>query len=166
MTSGGVTPAPAGFPTSYLGLAGIDTLLAPGDGDAADGGTGSTPWRVDQVTYPEVVDLLKQGATTSNAAILFGGTWCPNTRPVLPYINEYAQQNNVEVFNFDTVLDGGTVGGSTTSQSNRCRPATTRARAGRTAIRRTTRHSSTEIWSALTSTTSRPNTTRPSLPGT
>jgi hypothetical protein len=81
------------------------------DADAADG------WRVNQVTYPELVDLLKH-ATTANAVILFGGTWCPNTRPVLPSINKYAQQNDVEVYNFDTVLDGGLVGGATTSASN------------------------------------------------
>jgi hypothetical protein len=94
----------------------------------AQGGDGSDPvlgasdvanWRVDQVPYPELVDLLKSSATASaTAVILFGGTWCPNTRPVLPFINRYAAQNNVEVFNFDTVLDGGTVGGGTTSSSN------------------------------------------------
>jgi len=76
-------------------------------------------WKIDQVTYPEIVDLLKSGDTASaDAVILFGGTWCPNTRPVLPFVNDYAQQNNVTVFNFDTVLDGGSVGGSTTSASN------------------------------------------------
>ena len=82
------------------------------DADDADG------WRINQVTYPEIVDLLKNGAQDANAVILFGGTWCPNTRPVLPAINQYAQENNVQVFNFDTVLDGGTVGGSTTSPVN------------------------------------------------
>src|SRR6202000_3287340 len=87
-------------------------VLTDADNDAADGG-----WRVDQVTYPELVDLLKTN-NSANAVILFGGTWCPNTRPVLPFINENAQNNNVEVFNFDTVLDGGTVGGSTTSATN------------------------------------------------
>jgi thiol-disulfide isomerase/thioredoxin len=82
------------------------------DADNADG------WRINQVTYPEIVDLLKNGAQDANAVILFGGTWCPNTRPVLPAINKYAQENNVQVFNFDTVLDGGTVGGSTTQASD------------------------------------------------
>ncbi|MDA0158950.1 hypothetical protein OM076_01635 [Solirubrobacter ginsenosidimutans] len=82
------------------------------DADNADG------WRINQVTYPEIVDLLKNGAQDANAVILFGGTWCPNTRPVLPAINKYAQENNVQVFNFDTVLDGGTVGGSTTGASD------------------------------------------------
>lgn len=87
-------------------------VLTDADNSAADGG-----WRVDQITYPELVDLLKSD-TSANAVILFGGTWCPNTRPVLPFINQQAQDNNVEVFNFDTVLDGGTVGGGTTSSSN------------------------------------------------
>lgn len=88
-------------------------LLGSADGSAANGG-----WRVDQITYPELVDLLQNGANNSTAVILFGGTWCPNTRPVIPFINADAQQNNVTVFNFDTVLDGGTVGGGTTSSSN------------------------------------------------
>jgi Bacterial Ig-like domain (group 3) len=82
------------------------------DSDAADG------WHVHQITYPELVDLLASGADSANAVILFGGTWCPNTRPVLPAINKHAAQNGVQVFNFDTVLDGGLVGGGTTSASD------------------------------------------------
>jgi thiol-disulfide isomerase/thioredoxin len=88
-------------------------VLTDAANDASEGG-----WRINQVTYPELVDLLKNGANTANAVILFGGTWCPNTRPVLPAVNKYAQENNVQVFNFDTVLDGGTVGGVTTSAVN------------------------------------------------
>jgi hypothetical protein len=87
-------------------------VINDADNAAADGG-----WRINQVTYPELVDLLKN-ATDANAVILFGGTWCPNTRPVIDAVNKYAQDNNVNVFNFDTVLDGGTVGGGTTSQNN------------------------------------------------
>ncbi len=34
-------------------------------------------------------------APTPNAVILFGGTWCPNTRPVVGFVNKYAQQNGV-----------------------------------------------------------------------
>jgi thiol-disulfide isomerase/thioredoxin len=82
------------------------------DADAADG------WDVEQITYPELVDLLKSGANDKNAVILFGGTWCPNTRPVLPQINKDAQKNGVHVFNFDTVLDGGLLGGTTTSAND------------------------------------------------
>jgi hypothetical protein len=87
------------------------TILS--EADNADG------WRIRQVPYPEIVDLLKSGAGSADAAILFGGTWCPNTRPVLPSINKDAQENGVrEVYNFDTVLDGGVVGGSTTATSD------------------------------------------------
>jgi thiol-disulfide isomerase/thioredoxin len=96
------------------------------DADNADG------WRVNQLTYPELVDLLKH-ATTANAVILFGGTWCPNTRPVLPSINKYAQQNDVNVYNFDTVLDGGLVGGATTSGSNPLQSRNTTASGSSTA---------------------------------
>jgi len=74
-------------------------------------------WRINQISYPELVDLLEH-ATDANAVILFGGTWCPNTRAVLPFVNKYAQENDVTVFNFDTVLDGGIVGGGTTSATN------------------------------------------------
>ncbi|WP_445148675.1 Ig-like domain-containing protein [Baekduia sp. Peel2402] len=81
------------------------------DADGADG------WQIDQITYPELVDLLKS-TDGENAVILFGGTWCPNTRPVLPAINKYAKQHGVKVYNFDTVLDGGVVGGATTSSVN------------------------------------------------
>ena len=81
------------------------------DADNADG------WRIEQITYPELVHLLKSDASR-DAVILFGGTWCPNTRPVLPAIDRYAQANDVHVFNFDTVLDGANVGGSATSAVN------------------------------------------------
>ncbi|HEX3615240.1 MAG TPA: Ig-like domain-containing protein [Solirubrobacteraceae bacterium] len=94
----------------------IDSGNVPLLTDAANSSAGGG-WRVDQITYPELIDLLKTD-TSQTAVILFGGTWCPNTRPVLPFVNEYAQQNNTEVFNFDTVLDGGTTGGSTTGSAN------------------------------------------------
>jgi hypothetical protein len=50
--------------------------------------------------------------------ILLGGTWCPNTRAILPNLNEHAQRNDVTVYNFDTVLDGAQVGGTATSATN------------------------------------------------
>jgi hypothetical protein len=81
--------------------------------DAAD----DDGWRIHQITYAELVDLLEH-ADEADAVILFGGTWCPNTRPVLPSINKYAQDNDVQVYNFDTVLDGGLVGDATTSAIN------------------------------------------------
>lgn len=78
------------------------------DADAADG------WRVKQVTYPELLhalDLTKDNDT--NFVVLFGGTWCHNTRAVLKDINAQAQDNDVRtVYNLDLVLDGGTVNGT------------------------------------------------------
>lgn len=83
------------------------------DADDAD------DWRIEQITYPELVHLLENDATVGKEAIVFfGGTWCTNTRPILPAINKYAQQNDVRVFNFDTVLDGAAVGGGATSGTN------------------------------------------------
>jgi thiol-disulfide isomerase/thioredoxin len=87
-------------------------VLTDADNVAADGG-----WRVNQITYPELIDLLDH-STDADAVILFGGTWCPNTRAVLPFINKDAQKNNVTVYNFDTVLDGGKVAGNPTGGAN------------------------------------------------
>ncbi len=83
--------------------------LSDADGDAAKGG-----WRVHQVTYPELVFILKT-EKTKDVAFLFGGTWCPNTRPVLPSINKYARENDVTVINWDTILDGSVNGGGNSS---------------------------------------------------
>ena len=67
-------------PTSGNADGGNVPVLSDSDNSAADGG-----WKVEQITYPELVDLLKSD-TSANAVILFGGTWCPNTRPVLPCV--------------------------------------------------------------------------------
>jgi hypothetical protein len=95
-------------------------VLTDADKAAGDGG-----WRVNQITYPELIDLLDH-STDGDAAILFGGTWCPNTRAVLPFINKEAQKNNVTVYNFDTVLDGGKVAGSPTNPIATANPLQTR----------------------------------------
>lgn len=77
------------------------------DSDEADG------WRVKQITYPELRHLLDIKADGANFALLFGGTWCHNTRAVLKDVNAQAQENDVAtVYNFDLVLDGGTVNGT------------------------------------------------------
>jgi hypothetical protein len=96
------------------------------DADDADG------WRIDQLTYHQLVDLLEH-ANTANAVILFGGAWCPNTRPVLGAINKHAQENDVKVYNFDTVLDGALVGGGATSSSNPLQSRNTTAAGSSTA---------------------------------
>lgn len=70
-------------------------------------------WHVQQITYPELLHLLKVHGTDKNFVILFGGTWCHNTRAVLSDINREAHDNgDTTVYNFDLVLDGGTVNGS------------------------------------------------------
>lgn len=90
-------------PNDYQG-SGIPNLT-DADGSEARGG-----WRVHQITYPELVHLLSV-EDAKDVVLLFGGTWCPNTRPVLPAINRDAQERDVTVFNFDTILDGSVVGG-------------------------------------------------------
>lgn len=70
-------------------------------------------WVVKQITYPELLHLLDDNAADKNYVILFGGTWCHNTRAVLKQVNQNAIENGVTtVYNFDLVLDGGTVNGT------------------------------------------------------
>jgi len=77
------------------------------DADDADG------WRIKQITYPELLHLLNVNQNGANFALLFGGTWCHNTRAVIKDVNSEAQDNGIEtVYNFDLVLDGGTVNGT------------------------------------------------------
>ena len=56
------------------------------------------------LTYKQFKWLLEQDGTF---IILLGGSWCPNTQAVVKIVNDYALQNNVTVYNFDTKLDGG-----------------------------------------------------------
>src|SRR5690606_40775308 len=77
------------------------------DSDAAEG------WRIHQLTYPELLHLLDKQEAGANFVLLFGGTWCHNTRAVLKQVNAEAQDHGVKVvYNFDFVLDGGTVNGT------------------------------------------------------
>ncbi|MFM6980932.1 MAG: Ig-like domain-containing protein [Micrococcales bacterium] len=71
-------------------------------------------WVIKQITYPELLHLLDQSDSASkNFVILFGGTWCHNTRAVVKFINQDAIRNGVTtVYNFDLVLDGGTTNGT------------------------------------------------------
>ncbi|MBO9523730.1 MAG: Ig-like domain repeat protein [Nocardioidaceae bacterium] len=83
-------------------------------GDIIDDADNADGWRIKQITYPELLHLLEVKDTADkNFVILFGGTWCHNTRAVLKYVNREAQKNDVTtVYNVDLVLDGGTTNGT------------------------------------------------------
>lgn len=84
------------------------------DGDyirlAFNGKSGKTIFEADEkiniqtITYRQLDWLLRQDG---NYLILFGGTWCGNTQAVIDIINDYAVENNLTVYNFDTKMDGG-----------------------------------------------------------
>ena len=60
----------------------------------------------DAVTYEELVNIFE---SEGDYLILFGGSWCHNTRAAVPYINELANQYNInKIYNFDFYLDGET----------------------------------------------------------
>ena len=59
---------------------------------------------IQTLTYRQLDWLLRQDG---NYLILFGGSWCGNTQAVIDLINDYAVENNVTVYNFDTKLDSG-----------------------------------------------------------
>jgi len=59
----------------------------------------------EHVTYHQLKRIL---ASEGSYALLFGGSWCPNTQAVIKYINEHAKKNNVsKIYLFDTKLDSG-----------------------------------------------------------
>jgi len=61
-------------------------------------------FRLKTVTYPELVNVLQ---SEGDHIILFGGTWCHNTRAVVKEINDQAVANGVPtVYFFDLRLDG------------------------------------------------------------
>ena len=68
-------------------------IFAPDDGIAYE-----------VLTYKQFSWLLDQEGTY---VILLGGSWCPNTQAVVKIINDYALENGVTVYTFDTKLDGG-----------------------------------------------------------
>jgi len=60
------------------------------------------------VTYPELINLLEDD---EEHVILFGGTWCHNTRAVVKDVNRAAVEAGVEnVYVFDLRLDGRSSG--------------------------------------------------------
>ena len=61
-------------------------------------------FRLQSITYPELVNVLK---SDGDHIILFGGTWCHNTRAVVKQINDQARANGVPtVYFFDLRIDG------------------------------------------------------------
>jgi thiol-disulfide isomerase/thioredoxin len=59
----------------------------------------------ERVTYHELTKILE---TEGNYTILFGGSWCPNTRAAIKFINQYAKKYNIDkVYFWDTKLDAG-----------------------------------------------------------
>jgi hypothetical protein len=82
-------------------------------GDILTNADDDNGWVVKQITYPELLRILDDSSANKNYVILFGGTWCHNTRAVLKQVNQNALENGVTtVYNFDLVLDGGTVNGT------------------------------------------------------
>ena len=83
-------------------------------GDILDSTDDDNGWVVKQITYPELLHVLDTAdSADKNFVILFGGTWCHNTRAVIKSINKNAVENGVTtVYNFDLVLDGGTTNGT------------------------------------------------------
>lgn len=60
---------------------------------------------IDPVTLDELKYVLESEGTH---AVIFGCAWCPNTRAIIKYVNEVAQQYGIDkVYNWDTKLDGG-----------------------------------------------------------
>jgi len=58
----------------------------------------------DAVTYEELVSIFE---SEGNYLILFGGSWCHNTRAAVPFINQFANEYDIDtVYNFDFYVDG------------------------------------------------------------
>ena len=59
---------------------------------------------IESITYRQLDWLLNQ---EGNSIILLGGTWCGNTQASIKTFNDYAVENDLIIYNFDTKLDSG-----------------------------------------------------------
>lgn len=58
----------------------------------------------DAITYEELIDIFESDGTY---LILFGGSWCHNTRAAVPFITDYAKEYGItKIYNFDFYMDG------------------------------------------------------------
>lgn len=65
--------------------------------------TDDAPLVFKSVTYDELTQLLK---SKGNYVLFFGGSWCPNTRAAIKWVNQEAKKYGIDtVYNFDTHLD-------------------------------------------------------------
>ena len=72
-------------------------------GDIFDSSDATDGFRVQSVTYPELLHILQ---SPGDFALLFGGTWCHNTAAIIKATNKAAQQNGIKtVYAFDFVLN-------------------------------------------------------------
>ena len=107
LTSGGAL----GVDTQFDFLAGEHTRRAdvryPNDathgGDIFTSADATDGFRIQSVTYPELIHLLQ---SPGDFSFLFGGTWCHNTAAIIKATNKDAQDLGIKkVYAFDFVLN-------------------------------------------------------------
>lgn len=101
------------FNRNYAGENNGDLIFTPADKNLV----------LEHVTYHQLKQIL---ASDGNYALLFGGSWCPNTQAIIKYVNEQAIAHNIDkIYFFDTKLDAGLTvaeSGNNTGTSGRANP--------------------------------------------